>query len=274
MAIESSPFAEEQALEDSVDEELLLIFALAFLHGTSEKSLEFNTVQERFKAKVSEAIPHLQATSTKSIQIALERTSSELNIKNLQVDYADSRFMNLVLQIFEYNLGLILQTNQAMYSALLDVAVERDWSQKEFDRRLALYFGLTPRFLKTVLTMEDALKAEGVSKKVINKRLQKRIDQLVEHRIKLSSTLIGTGVVEGTKDLLYTQLVETNQVDGNKYVKEWVSVVDDVTTQICLSSNRMIAEIGGYFANGYKFPPATDPTHPCRSSTRLIKRKS
>ncbi len=280
MATESSPFEEEQSLEDELDEELLMLLALAFLSATSTIVISqftfnnFSTVQERFKAEASSILPSLQSVSSRSIEVGLNRTASDLNLKDLHIDYSDSRIMNIVREAFSDNLEMILQTNQEMFSELLRIADERGWDNQEIARRLKMYYGLTPRFLKTVISMEDALKAEGLSKKVIQERVQKRIDQLVEHRIKLASTLIGTKVVEGSKDIAFTQLVETGQVDFDKYVKEWRSGVADGTTQVCLSSHRMIAEIGGVFANGFSAPPATDPVHPCRSSIRIVKRKS
>lgn len=277
---ESSPYAEEAALEDELDEELLMILALAFLGAVSSIVIskfalsDFSTVQERFKAGASEVLPKLQNISNRSIEVGLNRTASDLKLKDLRIDYSDPRIMNIVRNAFNDNLEMILQTNQEMFAELLRIAEARDWDNQEIARRLKMYYGLTPRFLKTVIAMEDALRAEGVSKKVIQQRVQKRIDQLVEHRIKLASTLIGTKVVEGSKEVAFRQLVETSQVDGSKYVKMWVSQVDDRTTQVCLSSHRMTAEIEGVFANGYSSPPATSPPHPCRSSIRIIKRKS
>ncbi len=111
-----------------------------------------------------------------------------------------------------------------------------------------------------------------VSKKEITKRVNKRIDQLVEVRMKLTAVTIGTEVVEGSKDASFTYLAESGQLDSDKYVKEWVSVIDDVTTDICTSSHRTIAEIGQPFPNGFYHPPAYDPVHPCRSSLRIRKR--
>ncbi len=122
--------------------------------------------------------------------------------------------------------------------------------------------------------MEDALINEGLSKKVIAERIQKRIDQLVEVRLSLAATLVGTEVVEGSKDEAFNQLASTGQIDRSQYIKSWESVIDSVTTAICTSSHKMTAEIGEAFANGYQHPPATNPVHPCRSSIRIIKRKS
>ncbi len=277
---ESSPYEEEQALEDETSEALLALLALAFLfavEGNGKTSLtltDLNGTQDRFKRKASESIPTLASAGTQAVQIGVGRTSKELGLNNLSIDYSDSRFSDVIQRAFNSNLELMIETNQAMFSALLEEASRRGWSEAEVARRFKLYFGLTPRYLRTVLAMEDALIKEKVPKSVIAKRVQKRIDQLIEHRIKLAATLISTEVVEGSKDEAFKQLAESGQIDRDKYIKEWRSVIDDSTTQVCLSSHRMIAEIDGVFPNGYSHPPATSPVHPCRSSIRIIKRST
>lgn len=275
---ESSPYDEEEALENEIDEELLLLLALAFLTASSSIIIsqfsysDFPSVQDRFKSEASSVLPKLQQSSNSAVQVGISRTASELNFKDLHFDYSDQRVMDNVLRAFNNNFELLLQTNQAMFEELLRVADERGWDDKELARRLKLYYGLTPRYLKTVLAMEDALKAEGLSRKVIKDRIQKRIDQLIEHRIRLTSALIGTQVVEGSKEVAFNYLAESGQVDTDRYVKEWVSRIDGDTSQGCLSSHKMIAEIGGVFPNGYSSPPNLDVIHPCRSSIRIIKR--
>jgi hypothetical protein len=278
MSVESSPYHEEEALEEETHEELLALFALALLAGTSGLVMstfsysDFESVQARFRTKASEVLSKLSDTSQKSINIGLERTSREIKKKDLSVDYSDSRIQSLAARIFDSQLVYILQTNSNMFNELLIIADDRGWGNKEIARRLKLYYGLTPRYLRTVIAMEDALKAESLSKKVIEQRIQRRIDQLVEVRLRLASTMISTSIVEGAKDTAFTQLVETGQLERDDYVKQWVSVLDDVTTDICVSNHRAIAEIGQAFPSGDTHPPALNPVHPCRSSTRIIKR--
>jgi hypothetical protein len=278
MATESSPFPEEEELEEDAYEELLALLALALLAGTSGIVMstfsfsDFGSVQGRFRTKASEVLSKLSDTSQKSIGIGLERTSREIKKKDLSIDYSDPRIQSLLSDIFDNQLSHILQTNSNMFNELLIIADDRGWDDKEIARRLKLYYGLTPRYLRTVLAMEDALKGEGLSKKVIEQRIQKRIDQLVEVRFRLASTMISTGIVEGAKDAAFTQLVETGQLERGEYVKQWVSVLDDVTTDTCVSNHRTFAEIGQTFPSGDMYPPATNPVHPCRSSMRIIKR--
>lgn len=278
MATENSPFEEEEALENEVYEELLLLLALGFVFGSSNivnsnfALSDFDTSQERFRTKVSEILPSLNNISYSAIQVGLSRTAADLKLKELTVDYSDPRFQNLIANIFSDNIDRILQTNRSMFEELLKAADARGWSDSELARRFKLFYGLTPRFLRTVLAMEDALIKEGLSKKVIADKIQKRVDQLIEVRLSLGATLVGTEVVEGSKDEAFNQLIETGQLDRNQFVKSWESVIDDVTTDICASSHKMIAEIGSFFPNGYRHPPALNPVHPCRSSIRIIKR--
>ena len=278
MAVEKSPFEEEENLEKEAHEELLLLLALGFVAGVSGIKLkefsysDFEDSQTKFKTKASEVVPSLNNTSFLAIQTGVERAIKDTGLKGLTVDYSDQRFQNMVLATFNDNIERILQTNRNMFEELLKAAAERGWSDAEVARRFKLYYGLTPRFLRTILSMEDALVKEKLSKKTISERIQKRIDSLIEVRLSLAATLIGTEVVEGSKSKAFEQLAETNQLDTSIYVKSWESVIDESTTEICTSSHKMIAEIGGIFPNGYAYPPATNPVHPCRSSIRIRKR--
>jgi AraC-like DNA-binding protein len=278
MATEKSPYEEEAELEDEVYEELVLLLALSFVFGSSNiinsqfTISDFDTSQERFKTKLSEILPLLSNVSLSSIQVGVSRTQVENKIKDLSTDFSDARFQNLINFIFNDNTERMLQTNRSMFQELLRIASVRGWSDAELARRFKLYYGLTPRFLRTVISMEDALIKEGISKKTISDKVQKRVDQLVQVRLSLAATLVGTQVVEGSKDESFKHLVETGQIDSNQYVKSWESVIDISTTEICTSSHKMTAEITGVFANGYSHPPALNPVHPCRSSMRIIKR--
>ncbi len=120
--------------------------------------------------------------------------------------------------------------------------------------------------------MESALESDEVARAKIERQVQKRIDNLVEWRVRLFSSLVGTEIVEGSKDLSFTILGETGQLDRNEFVKRWRSVLDDDTTVICTNSHNTIAEIGGVFPNGFPHPPALSPLHPCRSSMEIIRR--
>jgi len=57
---------------------------------------------------------------------------------------------------------------------------------------------------------------------------------------------------------------------GIVVAKEWVSFVDDVTTNTCISLNGEVTLIGEAFSTGDFAPPANNPPHPCRSSTRAV----
>lgn len=279
MAVESSPFDEEQEIEDSLKEELLALLALSLLFSVSnivnsqfDPSSDLTTVSDRFRSKTSEAFPTLYGTSKEAIDIALARAARELGLKNLSVDLSDQRILQRVSDIFERHIQFITETNQAMFRELRNIAFENGWSDAEFARRLKKYVGLTPKHLQSVITMEKALIADGVKKSTRDEILRKRIDQLIDWRLNLISVNLSTEIVEGSKDAAYSYLERTGQISVNEFEKQWVSVIDDVTTQICTSSHLTRATIGGTFPNGLRYPPAFPPVHPCRSSTRLVKR--
>lgn len=275
--IERSPFLPEQEIEEDIHEELSIILLAALLYAVdsiTDSSLQaFSLVQSTFKSRSSEALPKLNEASYRAIKAGVDRASSELNLKNLSPDLSDQRISQSVISSFNRNLAYIIDTNQRFYESLIGISVERGWTDKETLKRLKQYYGLTPRYLKTVLAMESALVRSNVSKKRIDEILKKRTDELVESRMGLATVLITTGVVEGAKDASFEALADSGQIDRNKYVKEWVSVLDENTTDICVSSHKMEAEIGSIFANGFYHPPATSPPHSCRSSMRIKERK-
>ena len=274
---EQSPYEEERDLEERIDEELLLLLAAAFLKAqqsispTSFTRNDFQGMQEVFRNAASKIIPELQSVSREAVEVAFQRLPiSTLSVDD--IDFSDPRFRQLVTNIFEDNIGYLMDTNEQMFNRLQEIAQARGWSEEQLARYLKKFYGIVPNHVTTVLSMEDALKAEKVSNKTINERVQKRVDDLVEWRVQLSSALVGTEVVEGSKDLTYTILGETGQLDSEQYIKQWFAVVDSRTTQVCLNSHLTTAEIGGFFPNGFAHPPALNPLHPCRSSMRIVRR--
>ncbi len=79
MATESSPFPAEEEIESEIYEELLLLLALGFVFAVDGVVVSrftqdnFSTVQDRFKAKVSEALPKLSDASHRAIQAGVSR---------------------------------------------------------------------------------------------------------------------------------------------------------------------------------------------------------
>lgn len=279
MAIEESPFTEEQELEESLTEELMIALAAAYLFSVSSivnsqfnPASDYNQVENRFRNSLSATFPELYNTSKQSINTALQRASTELGLKDLTVDLSDQRILQRVSDTFERHIQFVSETNRAMFNDLRNVALENGWSNVEFAKRLKDYVGLTPKYLQTVLTMEQALIKEGVKKSIRQEILRKRIDQLIDWRLNLISVNLSTEIVEGSKDAAYSYLVRTNQVSVDEYEKEWRSVLDENTTQICTSSHRMRARIGQAFPNGLYHPPAYPPVHACRSAITLVKR--
>ena len=273
---ERSPFPEEDALEDEVREELLLLLALAFLNA-SQKIVtqsfvrsDFQALQDRFRSEAAKALPQLTSISQRAAELAFQRTP--LSADTFDTDFSDQRYQQLVSNIFNDNMQYLLDTNEQAFIRLQEIAVSRGWSDERFNEYLRKFYGLTPKYIQTVLSLEDALKADGVSQDKINKRVQARIDQLIEWRISLASELIGTEVVEGSKELTWTILGETGQLDSQEFIKQWWSTVDSETTQTCLDSHLTTAEIGGFFPNNMRSPPNLNLIHPCRSSMRIIRR--
>lgn len=276
---ESNPFPEEDKLEDNTEEEILALLALSFVYATSSvnpssfnPATDFDIVQSRFRAKFSEILPELTSVSQQAIEIAINRLGRDFDLDDLFIDYSDERFNTTTRQLLNENFDRILATNEQFWNRLQQLAIENDWSDEELARRLKKYYGLVPNHVQTVLAMETALTKEGVSKKSKDSQVQKRIDRLVEWRLSLIANQISTGVVEGSKDESFGYLVDTSQINPDEYEKQWVSVIDDVTTDTCISLHLSRAPIGGTFNGGIKHPPSFPPVHPCRSAIRLVKR--
>ncbi|MBG23669.1 MAG: hypothetical protein CMF22_10125 [Idiomarinaceae bacterium] len=272
---EPSPFSEENELEDSVEEELLALLALAFVQAPRIENFtrqSFQTVQDRFRSEVSRVMPFLYDISSTALQTGLDRTKRELSLGDILFDQTSPRLQAFVRQVFQDNIDEIMDTNERMWVKLQQVAQEKGWTDKQLFDAFKRYYGLTPNHLQTILNMEDAMRASGTSQASIERQVQSRIDRLVEWRIRLFANLVGTEVVEGSKEIAWTAAVNDGQLDPSQYVKLWVSVVDGNTTDVCLSSHLTTAEIGGVFPNGRPYPPAFPPLHSCRSSVRIVKR--
>lgn len=280
MATESNPFPNEEGeLESNTEELLAAAFALSLVNSTSvikpsefNPLISFNDLQQRFRNNFSEVLTDLNVTSKESIQIGINRFSREFGFSNLSIDYSDERFSIAIRNVFNNNMDFLLQTNQEMWSELRSIALENGWSDEELAKRLKRYYGLTPSHLRTVINMESALIADGVKKRKRDELVGNRIDRLLDWRINLSSVQISTGVVEGSKDESFGYLVDTAQIDRNEYEKRWVSIIDDVTSDTCISSHNTRAPIGGVFPNGMRHPPNLNVIHPCRSAITLAKK--
>src|SRR5690554_6312929 len=199
MATESSPYSEEQEIEESLTEELLALLALSLVFSTDkivmsqfEPAADFNIVQQRFRNKMSEVLPDLNQSSRSSIEIALSRASKDLGLTDLNIDYSNAIFREFVADVFEKHIELVSQTNRTMFNELRQIAFEEGWSNQELARRFKDYFGLTPNHLKTVLNMERALLEDGVKKKVRDSLLKNCIDQLIEWRLNLIAFQMST----------------------------------------------------------------------------------
>lgn len=265
---ENSPYEEESEQIDSVNEELLILLLLALKRASEED--DFDSMQETFQREVSEIIPTLTLAAYTVLKAVVSRTERELKLKGLSFDFSDSSFMERISSALTDNLEQVLLTNENMYTYLLQQADLRAWPQEELTSRLKRYYGLTPTHTKTVLTMEDALAREGAARRTIKTKTNQRIEQLVDWRNELIADSVTVDAIQGTKEALFRYFLDTGQVNRD-YVKQWVAVIDDRTSDICLGLNGQEAELDGVFTGGYLWPPAHGH---CRSSIRLVKRST
>lgn len=262
---ENSPYVEESEAEESIIEELLILLTAGLLLAGKESS--FDEMQTRLQTQASKIIPTLYSKATTVTEASTTRVEKVVG-KKLTYDYSDDTFATRITSALSDNMDQVIATNSRMYEVLLQYSAERGWSDTETLRRLKLYYGLTPTHLTTVLNMESSLARTGASKKTIEKKTKERIEGLQDWRFDLIADNIAVDAVEGAKDATFRYFLSTGQIDRT-YVKQWVAVVDDRTSDICLGLNGTQAELDGTFEGGYIWPPAHGH---CRSSVKIVKR--
>lgn len=274
---ETSPYAQEEEIENSIEEELLALLLVAFIKSSGSFQggfFSFNqvdTANSQFVKELSKITPTLNAKGSEAITVGLDRAMRETDLKDLTYNFSSQRFRDAISDIFDKHVDFLTATNERMVQRLLELATERGWGDQEIIRRLKLYWGLTPDHMVSVVKLEDALRKENATNAVIRNTVQKKIDNLIEWRASLTTAQIATEVTENSKAVAFAEMFEEGDVSGD-YVKEWRAVLDENTTQICTSSHLSIAELNGNFPNGLFSPPAFPPVHPCRSTIRIIKR--
>lgn len=277
---EKSPFDDEQEIQDEYEDEVIKEVAYAYVYAASTIAVSsfddsnFDDVQNKFKEKFSAILLLLLSLSPVAIDNALKRTKKTLRIvRDLSVDYHSSEITDAVRDIYQYNLDYILRTNYEAYATLTSEALRRGWSQKTTATYLKRFYGLTSTQVLQTLAYEDSLKSQTepkIDKDVITKRIDTRIDRLLNWRSSLIATRTVVGAMEASKEAGWDYLIQSGELQGN-YGKQWVSVIDDITTATCRHTNKEIVPLGAYFSNGVKHPPAIDPIHACRSSLILVK---
>lgn len=274
---ETSPYDEEKQIEDSIEEELLVLLLTAFVNSGKVFTGDFfsfnlvNDSQSQLQKELSKIIPTLTSKGSEAITVGLERAMRQTDLKNLSYNFSSRRFRDKISDILETNLDYLTATNDRAVQRVLQIASEKGWSDKEILRRLRMYWGLTPDHITAVVKLEDALAREGASRSVIKNTVQKKIDNLLEWRTSLTASQVATEVTEQSKAVAFAEMFEDGDVSGD-YVKQAVAVIDEVTTAICTSSHLTVAELNGNFPNGFFAPPFNNPIHPCRTSIRIIKR--
>lgn len=273
---ENAPYQEEGNIEEEVNEELLGLLLLGILDGvdtikvTSFTGGDLQVVNEEFRNTVSRISPTLNSASQRAIDAGIERAVRQTALSGLSIDYTDEFIQNHIREVIRSNLDQLEETNRRTYQRIVQLGLDKGWSDSEIANRLKRYFGLVPNHVNTVVNMEEALLREGSTKKNAKLQTQKKIDQLIEWRMKLAADTVAVDIVEGSKAHAFARLLDSGQVSRD-YVKQWVAIVDDRTSEICLGLNRTTAELDGTFPGGYQYPPAHGH---CRSSIRIIKRPS
>lgn len=263
---ENSPYTEESEAEESIIEELLVLLTAGLLLAAKESS--FDDMQTRLQTQASKIIPKLTTEAQRVTEVSTARTEAVVG-KSLSYDYSEQTFSSRIQSALSDNMSQVIATNEDMYRLLQQYAIERDWSDAELLRRLRKYYGLIPSHVTTVLNMEASLARTGASKKVIEDKVNDRIEKLIDWRFDLIADNVAVDAVEGAKDATFRYFLQTGQVDRT-YVKQWVAVVDDRTSDICLGLNGTQAELDGTFEGGYLWPPAHGH---CRSSVKIVKRR-
>lgn len=265
---EQSPYSDEEEVHDGIYEEVLAALLLALALAAKESS--FEDMQEAFQRETSKALPAIIAASLTALNIAVKRTERQTKLKNLTFDYSEEAISSRAVTALTNNIQSMIQTNEAMYQEVLDMASEFNWSEGETLKRLKSYYGLTPTHVRTVIVFEQALAREGASRKTIATKTKERKEGLIDWRNELVADNVATDAIQGSKEALFSYFLSTGQVDRD-YVKEWVAVIDDRTSSICLGLNKKTAELDGVFEGGYLWPPAHGH---CRSSIRIVKRSN
>lgn len=271
---EQSPYEEEQEIEDSIEEELLALLLVALVVSAKEFDGVFSytlvtQANNILSTRLSSIVPSLTQGASQAIRAGLSRAPSPLN--KLEYDFSKTSFTATLSDILSDKLSGYASTNIRMADRVLEYAGQRGWDDEEINRRLKMYWGLTPSHVDTLITLEDNMRANGSSKAAINRTVQKKIDNLIEWRGRLTAAQVATSVVEQSKAVAFEEMFEDGDIPSD-YVKQAVAVLDNVTTQICTSSHLTVAELNGNFPNGFFSPPFDNPVHPCRTSIRIIKR--
>lgn len=271
---EHAPYEEEGTIVDDINEELLGLLLAGILDGVdvvkvaSFTGADFDSVNEEFRKTVSRITPTLNSGSQRAIDAGIDRAMSQTALSGLSIDYTDDYVQNHIRNVLTSNLSQVEETNRRAFQRIVQLGDSKGWSDQEIASRLKRYFGLVPNHINTVVNMEESLLREGATKKVAREQTQKKIDQLIEWRLRLISDTVAVDIVEGSKAQAFARLQDSGHI-GPDYVKQWVAIVDSKTSEICLSLNRTTAELNGRFPDGYLYPPAHGH---CRSSIRIVKR--
>ena len=276
MAEEKSPYQEEEDTQRKIEEAIIAILALALVSSVQDLDEDFSPQDlegslDTYLNKSSEVIPILSSFIPTAIKLGIDRFKE---LSSYSINMADSTFTTIASEIFNENFSYIQSVNREALALLQSERLTRNWSNKEFIRRVKTYFGLTSTQISQILAYEDSLVSQikpKLDKDTIKARIQTKVDRLLNWRLKLISTRLSVSLVEESKLASWIYLEDSYQLELGSYGKQWVSVIDDVTTETCINTNMEIVPLRSPFSNGVYTPPAINPLHPCRSSIRLVK---
>lgn len=276
---EESPFQDEEgALLDDLEESLVVGIISAYLSSikiikpssfNASSFTDIDKLQEELRKQLTTVLPSLNNVSTKSIGVAIERTKANIRLSDFSFDYSDPRLAAHVQNVFDANIQAVIDTNEKTINAIINHGRDNGLSDSQIAKRIIKFWGLTPSHLQTVLNYERALLENGTKRSKVNELVSKRIDDLIDWRFTLVAKNISNDIVEGSKSIAFEQMKEVGAIEDD-IVKQWVSVIDDRTTDTCLGLNKKQAEIGEPFQGGFMYPPAHIG---CRSSVILTKRR-
>lgn len=275
---EVSPYADEDEVLDNLEDALIAGIITAYLSSIKIiKPSDFNpnnfsiidNLQNNLKKELTKLLPEIQNITNDSAGLAIKRAEENVKVKDFSFDYSDPRLASHIGNVFDSNMQAVINTNEETINLIIKRGREDELSDAQIAKMIKKYWGLTPSHVKTVMNYEKALLANGTKKSKVSDLVSKRIDSLVDWRFSLVAANISNDILQGSKNIVYEQMRSTGAIADN-IVKQWVSIVDNSTTDTCLGLHNKQAEIGDNFPGGYSHPPAHNR---CRSSLILAKRK-
>ncbi len=140
---------------------------------------------------------------------------------------------------------------------------------EEQKKLLRKFVGLLPKHATAVFNFETRLRDAGYAEDRIEKSVERYRNRLLNYRAKtIAITESHTAVNEGMREF-NAELVRSNIISADKYVRSWLVTQDKRTCMLCRSMAGATARLpDGRFRNGIYGPPL----HPrCRCTEILLR---